>query len=57
MNVIRSLLHMVFMAVTVVPWALVVLICAPFMNSTRIYWLCVGWLRLAVRSGGGRVST
>ena len=51
MNVIRSLLHMVFMAVTVVPWALVVLICAPFMNSTRIYWLCVGWLRLAVRSG------
>ena len=51
MNVIRSLLHMVFMAVTVVPWALVVLICAPFMNSTRIYWLCVGWLRMAVRSG------
>jgi len=51
MNVVRSLLHLVFMAVTVVPWALVVLICAPFMNSTRIYWLCVGWLRLAVRSG------
>ncbi len=51
MNVVRSLLHVVFMAVTVVPWALVVLICAPFMNSTRIYWLCAGWLRLAVRSG------
>jgi 1-acyl-sn-glycerol-3-phosphate acyltransferase len=51
MNVVRSLLHVVFMAVTVVPWALVVLICAPFMNSARIYWLCAGWLRLAVRSG------
>ncbi len=51
MNAIRSFVHMVFMAVTVVPWALAVLVCAPFMNSTRVYWMCVGWLRLAVRSG------
>ncbi len=51
MNFLRSLLHLVFMAVTVVPWALVVLVRAPFMDSTSIYWLCVGWLRLAVRSG------
>jgi 1-acyl-sn-glycerol-3-phosphate acyltransferase len=42
---------MLFMVVTVVPWALSVLIAAPFMNSTQIYWLCVGWLKLAVRSG------
>jgi len=51
MATIRSLVHLVFMGVTVVPWALVVLIAAPFMNSTQIYWLCVGWLKLTVRSG------
>lgn len=51
MNLIRSLLHLLFMSVTVVPWALAVVIAAPFMNSTRIYWMCAGWLKLAVRSG------
>jgi 1-acyl-sn-glycerol-3-phosphate acyltransferase len=51
MNLIRSLLHMLFMVITVVPWALAVVIAAPFMNSTRIYWMCAGWLKLAVRSG------
>jgi 1-acyl-sn-glycerol-3-phosphate acyltransferase len=51
MNLIRSLLHLLFMAITVVPWALAVLIAAPFMNSTRVYWMCAGWLKLAVRSG------
>lgn len=51
MNLIRSLLHMLFMVITVVPWALAVVIAAPFMNSTRIYWMCTGWLKLAVRSG------
>ena len=51
MAILRSLIHMIFMVVTVVPWALTVLIAAPFMNSTQIYWLCVGWLKLAVGSG------
>jgi 1-acyl-sn-glycerol-3-phosphate acyltransferase len=51
MNLIRSLLHLLFMAITVVPWALAVVIAAPFMNSTRVYWMCAGWLKLAVRSG------
>ena len=51
MAILRSLVHLLFMVVTVVPWALSVLIAAPFMNSTQIYWLCVGWLKLAVRSG------
>ena len=48
MALIRSLLHLLFMGITVVPWALVVLVCSLFMSSTRIYWLCAGWLRLAV---------
>ncbi|WP_101050123.1 lysophospholipid acyltransferase family protein [Macromonas nakdongensis] len=51
MNALRSVLHLVFMGVTVVPWALAVLLAAPFLNSTRIYWMCAGWLRLAVWGG------
>jgi 1-acyl-sn-glycerol-3-phosphate acyltransferase len=50
-NLLRSVLHLLFMAVTVVPWALAVLLAAPFMNSTRIYWMCARWLKLAVDSG------
>jgi 1-acyl-sn-glycerol-3-phosphate acyltransferase len=51
MNLIRSLLHLLFMSITVVPWALAVVIAAPFMNSTRVYWMCARWLKLSVDSG------
>jgi 1-acyl-sn-glycerol-3-phosphate acyltransferase len=51
MPLIRSILHVLWMVVTVIPWALLVLVAAPFMSSTRIYWLCAGWLRLAVTGG------
>ena len=51
MAFVRSVLHMLWMAVTVVPWALAVLIAAPFLNSTQIYWMCAGWLRWAVKGG------
>jgi len=51
MAFVRSVLHMLWMAVTVVPWALAVLIAAPFLNSTQIYWMCAGWLKVAVRGG------
>jgi 1-acyl-sn-glycerol-3-phosphate acyltransferase len=50
-NLIRSVLHMLWMAVTVIPWASVVVIVSPFVSSTRLYWLCVGWLNLAIRGG------
>jgi 1-acyl-sn-glycerol-3-phosphate acyltransferase len=52
MALIRSLLHLLFMGVTVVPWALAVLVCSLFLSSTQIYWMCAGWLRVAV--GGAR---
>ena len=52
MALIRSLLHLLFMGVTVVPWAIVVIVCSPFVRSTTLYWMCVGWLRVAV--GGAR---
>lgn len=51
MNLIRSVLHVVWLMITVVPWALFVVVFSYFGSSTRIYWWCVGWLRLAVRSG------
>jgi 1-acyl-sn-glycerol-3-phosphate acyltransferase len=35
----------------VIPWGTAVIIAAPFLSSTQVYWMCVGWLRLAVRSG------
>jgi 1-acyl-sn-glycerol-3-phosphate acyltransferase len=50
-NLIRSVLHLLFMAVTVVPWALAVVIVAPLLNSTQVYWMCARWLKLAVDSG------
>ena len=51
MPLIRSILHLLWMAITVIPWALLVVLVAPFMGSTRIYWLCARWLRLSVDSG------
>ncbi|WP_300655671.1 1-acyl-sn-glycerol-3-phosphate acyltransferase [Hydrogenophaga sp.] len=51
MHLLRSILHTLFMVVTVIPWGLAVLIAAPFLNSTQIYWMCAGWLKLAVNGG------
>lgn len=51
LNFLRSVLHTLFMVVTVIPWGLAVLIAAPFLNSTQIYWMCAGWLKLAVNGG------
>jgi 1-acyl-sn-glycerol-3-phosphate acyltransferase len=51
MNFLRSVLHMLWMAITVVPWAIVVIIASLFISPTRMYWCCAGWLRVAVRGG------
>ena len=51
MNLLRSIVHMLWMALTVVPWALAVLVFSLFGSSTQVYWLCAGWLRLAVTGG------
>lgn len=48
---LRSLLHMLWMALTVIPWGLAVVVAAPFLNSTQVYWMCAGWLKVAVRGG------
>jgi len=50
---IRSLVFVLFLAVTVVPWALTVLVVSIFARGNTVYWLCVGWLRTAI--AGARV--
>jgi 1-acyl-sn-glycerol-3-phosphate acyltransferase len=45
---IRSVLHMLWMAATVVPWAIVVIVLSWFVSPTRMYWMCAGWLKCAM---------
>ena len=51
MAAFRSALYIVWMALTVVPWGLAVVLAAPFVRRQRLYWMCVGWLRTAVVGG------
>ncbi|MFV0679565.1 lysophospholipid acyltransferase family protein [Ottowia sp.] len=51
MNLIRSVLHMLWMVLTVIPWATFVVIVSPFLSSQRVYWICAGWLKTAVWGG------
>ncbi len=51
MNFIRSVLHLLWMAVTLVPWALFVVAISYVVSSTTLYWICAGWLRTAVIGG------
>ena len=51
MNFIRSVLHVLWMGITVVPWALFVVAVSYVVSSTTLYWICAGWLRTAVKGG------
>ena len=46
---LRSLLHALWMLVTVVPWAIMMLTASLFLRGNPMYWLAVGWLSLAIR--------
>jgi 1-acyl-sn-glycerol-3-phosphate acyltransferase len=45
---IRSAIFVVFMVVTVIPWAIGGLIYSIFVRGERLYWVFVGWLRLSI---------
>jgi 1-acyl-sn-glycerol-3-phosphate acyltransferase len=45
---LRSLLFVLWMIVTVIPWALAVLVFSIFARGDKVYWLCVGWLNTAI---------
>ncbi len=48
MNLVRSLLHLLWMVVTVVPWAIFLLLASIFIRGDRLYWVAAAWLRVAV---------
>lgn len=45
---VRSALFLLFMAITVVPWALSVVVVSIFARGNLVYWMCVGWLSTAI---------
>jgi 1-acyl-sn-glycerol-3-phosphate acyltransferase len=51
MALIRSILHLLWMVVTVIPWAIIMLVSSLFVSSTALYWQCVVWLRMATSGG------
>jgi 1-acyl-sn-glycerol-3-phosphate acyltransferase len=50
---LRSVLFMLWMGVTVIPYAIAVLVASLFKRGAPLYWMCVAWLRLVI--GGARV--
>ena len=46
---VRSLLYVLFLTATVIPWALAVVLLSVFVRGDPVYWLCAGWLKLAIR--------
>lgn len=48
LHALRSALFIVWLAVTVVPVALAVLLVSVFVRGNPVYWTCVFWLRLAI---------
>ena len=47
-SALRSALFVLWLIVTVVPWALAVLLLSIFVRGDPVYWACVGWLRAAI---------
>jgi 1-acyl-sn-glycerol-3-phosphate acyltransferase len=45
---LRSALFVLWLIVTVIPWAVVSLIGSIFMRGTPLYWLTIVWLRMAI---------
>jgi 1-acyl-sn-glycerol-3-phosphate acyltransferase len=45
---LRSALFLLWLIVTVVPWSLAAVIASAFTRGTPLYWLCVGWLKVAI---------
>ncbi|ACB32488.1 phospholipid/glycerol acyltransferase [Leptothrix cholodnii SP-6] len=45
---LRSFLYLLFLIVTVMPWAIVAVVASIGVRGTPLYWLCTGWLRLAI---------
>lgn len=53
MPLIRSILHALWMLVTVIPWALYLLTASLFVSANTLWGIAAGWLKVAI--GGARV--
>ncbi len=53
MALIRSLLHMLWMFVTVIPWAIIMLVASIWRRGIPLYWMAARWLGWAI--DGARV--
>ncbi|HZY20640.1 MAG TPA: lysophospholipid acyltransferase family protein [Ramlibacter sp.] len=49
MNFLRSMLHALWMLVTVIPWAIIMLVASIWRRGIPMYWMAVTWLSWAVR--------
>ncbi|MEO6032152.1 MAG: lysophospholipid acyltransferase family protein [Burkholderiaceae bacterium] len=47
-NAVRSALFVLFLIVTVIPWALAVLVASTFARGNTVYWMCANWLTLSI---------
>lgn len=48
MNFLRSVLHMLWMMITVVPWAIYMLVCSLWKRGIPMYWMAATWLKGAM---------
>ncbi|MEJ7931020.1 lysophospholipid acyltransferase family protein [Ramlibacter sp. AN1015] len=53
LDFLRSVLHALWMLVTVIPWALIMLVASLWRRGVPLYWMAVRWLRWA--TDGARV--
>jgi 1-acyl-sn-glycerol-3-phosphate acyltransferase len=45
---LRSVLFFLWLVLTVIPWATVVVVAAPIVSSTTLYWMCANWLKQSI---------
>ncbi|MES2879935.1 MAG: lysophospholipid acyltransferase family protein, partial [Pseudomonadota bacterium] len=48
MSLIRSILHMAWMLLTVMPWALTLVVVSLWVRRTSLWWFAVNWFRLVI---------
>lgn len=48
MLLIRSILHMVWLLITVIPWGLTLVVISMWVRRTPLWWFAVNWFRLVI---------
>ena len=48
MRLIRSILHLAWMLITVIPWGLALMLASLFIRRTPLWWFAVGWFRVVI---------